>query len=61
MTATILTVDDDIDLQEMLHLFLTAEGFDIVQAYNGAQCLAYLDKKKTDLILQDIQCRISMA
>jgi Response regulators consisting of a CheY-like receiver domain and a winged-helix DNA-binding domain len=55
MTATILTVDDDIQLQEMLHLFLTNAGFRVLQAYNGEQCLAYLGDKQPDLILLDIQ------
>ncbi|MCD9026439.1 response regulator transcription factor [Cohnella silvisoli] len=55
MTATILTVDDDIQLQEILHLFLTAAGFHVLQAFNGEQCLAHLERKQPDLILLDIQ------
>lgn len=55
MTATVLTVDDDIQMQEMLHLFLTNAGFHVLQAYNGEQCLAHLRSKQPDLILLDIQ------
>ncbi|BBI35591.1 response regulator transcription factor [Cohnella abietis] len=55
MTATILTVDDDIKLQKMLHLFLTNAGFHVLQAYNGEQCLEHLRNQQPDLILLDIQ------
>ncbi|MFD0672221.1 response regulator transcription factor [Cohnella sp. GCM10027633] len=55
MTATILTVDDDIPVQEMLHLILTHAGFQVLQAYNGEQCLAHLGNTQPDLILLDIQ------
>lgn len=55
MTATILTVDDDSQLQEMLHLILTHAGFQVLQAYNGEQCLEHLGKQQPDLILLDIQ------
>jgi len=55
MTATVLTVDDDIQLQEMLRLLLTSAGFRVLQAYNGEQCLAHLSGKQPDLILLDIQ------
>lgn len=55
MTATILIVDDDIHLQDMLHMFLTTEGFRVLQAFNGEQCLALLGSNPPDLILLDIQ------
>ncbi|MCR8636710.1 response regulator transcription factor [Paenibacillus radicis (ex Xue et al. 2023)] len=55
MGATVLTVDDDIQLQEMLHLFLSAEGFRVVQAFDGEQCLALIQSKQPDLVLLDIQ------
>ncbi|TBL80101.1 response regulator transcription factor [Paenibacillus thalictri] len=55
MAATILTVDDDVPFQEMLHLFLTAEGFHVIQAFNGEQCMAQLHNNQPDLIVLDIQ------
>jgi DNA-binding response OmpR family regulator len=54
MAATILTVDDDIRFQELLRLFLTSEGYDVVQAYNGEKCLAHIHSHHPDLILLDI-------
>ncbi|RKP55024.1 DNA-binding response regulator [Cohnella endophytica] len=55
MATTILTVDDDVHLQEMLQLFLSAEGFIVHQAFNGEQCISFLNQQQPDLILLDIQ------
>lgn len=55
MAVTILTVDDDIQLQDMLRMFLEAEGFQVLQAFNGEQCLSLLKSRHPDLILLDIQ------
>ncbi|MFC5405387.1 response regulator transcription factor [Cohnella soli] len=55
MAVTILTVDDDNDFQRMLHMFLSAEGFHVLQAFNGEQCLSLLESNHPDLILLDIQ------
>ncbi|BBI36608.1 response regulator transcription factor [Cohnella abietis] len=55
MATTILTVDDDVHLQEMLQLFLNAEGFLVHQAFNGEQCIRFLKDQQPDLILLDIQ------
>lgn len=54
--TTILTVDDESQIQDMLRIFLEAEGFRIYQAYNGKQCLDYLEGSEPlpDLILLDI-------
>lgn len=54
MAVTILTVDDDIHLQDMLRMFLEAEGFRVLQAYSGEQCLSLLTSHHPDLILLDI-------
>ncbi|GAA3411302.1 response regulator transcription factor [Paenibacillus hodogayensis] len=55
MSATVMTVDDDSELQEILNLFLTAEGFRVLPAYNARQCLDLLQRETPDLILLDLQ------
>ncbi|WP_168121834.1 response regulator transcription factor [Paenibacillus sp. HB172176] len=54
--TTILTVDDDREVQDMLSIFLTAEGFEVWQAHDAEQCLTYLEegRPQPDLIILDI-------
>ncbi len=54
--TTILTVDDDPQIQDMLRIFLATEGFEVWQAYDGEQCLSYLEegKPQPDLIVLDL-------
>ncbi|MBJ6360393.1 response regulator transcription factor [Paenibacillus sp. GCM10012307] len=54
--TTILTVDDEQHIQDMLRIFLEAEGFEVRQAFSGEQCLAYFADSllQPDLILLDI-------
>ncbi|WP_338554328.1 response regulator transcription factor [Paenibacillus sp. KS-LC4] len=54
--TTILTVDDDREIQDMLSIFLSAEGFEVWQAYDGEQCLKYLKEggPQPDLIIMDL-------
>lgn len=50
----ILIVDDDSDIREILELYLTKEGFNIVCATEGAEAVNIIDRFKPDLILLDI-------
>ena len=51
---TILVIDDDIDLVEIIRLTLESEGFDVIDAQNGKRGLAMAQEKLPDLILLDV-------
>ncbi len=51
---TILAVDDERDITDMLTLLLESEGYRVLTASGGAEALALLEKEAPDLILLDI-------
>ena len=51
---TILICDDDRDIVSALDIYLTAEGYQTVKAYNGIQAVEAVRKGGIDLILMDI-------
>jgi two-component system, OmpR family, alkaline phosphatase synthesis response regulator PhoP len=50
----VLIVDDEADILEFLHYNLTRNGFDVIQASNGAEAIKFADLEVPDLILLDI-------
>ena len=54
MPAKILIVEDNLDMREVLHLYLKTEGFDVVTASDGREGLYMARAEKPDLILTDI-------
>ena len=52
--ATVLLVDDEPDLVELIEYALTAEGFRVLTASNGAEGLALAEAERPDLIVLDI-------
>ena len=55
MTQRILVVEDQDDLRAILRDFLTASGYDIVEAVDGGEGVAKAQSQRPDLILMDIQ------
>ena len=55
---TILVVDDEEAIIEMICAFLEGEGYQTVQANNGQQGLDYLPTVRPDLVLCDIMMPI---
>ncbi len=51
---TIMVVDDNQDLVEIVRLTLESKGFKVRCAYNGQELLDSLERQKADLILLDI-------
>jgi CheY-like chemotaxis protein len=51
---TILVIDDDIDLVEIIRVTLENEGFTVIDAQNGERGLARAQRDKPDLILLDV-------
>ncbi|MEO3947013.1 response regulator transcription factor [Gorillibacterium sp. CAU 1737] len=54
MQRTVLVVDDNREIVELLSLFLLKEGFRVVEAYNGAEAWACIQKEPIDLVVLDI-------
>ena len=54
----ILVVDDDINIAELLRLYLEKEGFSVVTAENGAKAIELHSRENPDLILLDIMLPI---
>ena len=51
---TILIIDDDIHIGNMLEEVLTREGYDVIRAYSGTEALLVLNAKRPDLVLLDL-------
>ena len=50
----ILTVDDDPNILQLINLYLTREGFDVLQASNGADALKIFKTTPPSLMLLDV-------
>ncbi|MBQ5564946.1 MAG: response regulator transcription factor [Clostridia bacterium] len=50
----ILVVDDDINICELLRLYIEKEGFEVVIANDGAQAVTKFKTEKPDLVMLDI-------
>ena len=51
---TVLICDDDRDIVSALKIYLTSEGYNTVEAYNGEEAVAAVREKNIDLILMDV-------
>ncbi len=51
---TILIIDDDTYISNMLYDLLTREGYRVLRAYSGTEALLLLDKDRADLALLDL-------
>jgi len=54
MKKTILVVDDEEDIRETVKTILEKEGYKVLEAVSGDDCLKQLKTEKPDLILMDI-------
>ena len=55
MSKRILVVEDKEDLRAILRDYLTASGYDVVEAVDGDEAVARARSERPDLILMDIQ------
>lgn len=51
---TVLIVDDDRDIVELLKLFLEKEGLCVIEAYDGLEAWTCIRQEKIDLVVLDI-------
>ncbi|MFH0860244.1 MAG: response regulator [Candidatus Altiarchaeota archaeon] len=54
MGRTVLVVDDDAEIVELLETLLKREGYDVLIAYGGEECLNLMAAERIDLILLDV-------
>ena len=51
---TVLVVDDEKDIVELIGFNLEKEGFSVIRAYDGEKALEYVRTKKPDLLILDL-------
>jgi DNA-binding response OmpR family regulator len=54
MSKTILVVDDEPDIRDSVEIILKTNGYNVITAVDGNDCLEKLKDTKPDLILLDI-------
>lgn len=54
MSSTVLVVEDDPSVRDVLHLVLESEGYRVSLAGDGLEALTRLDQELPDLILLDL-------
>ena len=54
MAYKLLLVDDDKDIIEILKPRLQREGYDVMMAFDGEECLAMVKEHNPDIILLDL-------
>ena len=54
LADTVLVVDDDSNIREVLHNFITLKGYEVLLAANGEQALELAESKMPKAILLDI-------
>lgn len=52
--ATILVVDDDPNIRQLITLYLSNSHFDVIEARNGLEAIDKLEKEPIDLAIIDI-------
>ena len=54
MPKKILVVDDNVDTRDLLHLYLTKQGYDVIIAADGGEGLYRAKAGRPDLIITDM-------
>ncbi|KQX66369.1 response regulator transcription factor [Paenibacillus sp. Root444D2] len=52
--APIMIVDDDPYIRELVRVFMLKEGFDVIEASDGANALKQLETVQVDMVIMDI-------
>lgn len=58
MEANILVVDDDKSIRNLIKVYLENEGYNALEASNGAEALIMLNENKFDLVILDVMMPI---
>ena len=54
MARKILTCDDEKHIVRLIQVNLERQGYEVITAYNGAECLEKVAEEKPDLIVLDV-------
>jgi len=54
MKKTVMIVDDEPDIRKTVKVLLEKEGYNVITAVNGDDCLKKLKRDRPELILMDI-------
>lgn len=54
MNGTILVVDDEKEIADLVELYLKSENYTVYKFYSGRDALDFLDKNKVDLAILDV-------
>ena len=54
MPRKILTCDDEKHIVRLIQVNLERQGYEVITAYNGAECLAKVAEDRPDLIVLDV-------
>jgi len=52
--AKILVIDDVVDTRELLHMYLSNEGYQVITAATGSEGLYLANAERPDLVITDI-------
>ena len=53
--AKILKVDDDLDVLQVLDIYLEAAGYEVIEADNGTDAVTMATRERPDLIILDVK------
>lgn len=51
---TVLVCDDEKDIVSALRIYLTSDGYNVLEAYNGNEAIEIIDNNEVHLVLMDI-------
>jgi two-component system chemotaxis response regulator CheY len=54
MSKTVLVVDDSASMRQVVSIALKSASFDVVEAASGEEALAFLDGRRVNLIISDV-------
>lgn len=54
MGKTVMVVDDSASLRQVVHIALSSEGYQVIEACDGLDALAKLDGRKVHLVISDV-------
>lgn len=54
MRATILIVDDEKEIADLIEVYLKNDGYTVYKFYNGREALKYIESQPLDLAILDV-------
>lgn len=53
--ASILVIEDELSMRELLHYIFSSENYELTMAASGAEAEKYLDRRDFDIVIQDMK------